>query len=128
MLVLKTKRQRFEQLAFSPDGKAIAVGGPLGAYVWPSPDGNRVAEEVDNANVGGLRFALDGRWLVTSTPRRGVQVLDLHSRAKHAILVGEFNAAPVAVSPCGTLLLTVSYDAKAVLAWRVDESSPPQRL
>src|SRR5262245_29460944 len=66
MLVLKTKRQKIEQLAFAPNGKGFAAVGTSGAFWWPtfSALAGRQLEE----NTWDIGFDPTGEHLVVSTP------------------------------------------------------------
>lgn len=70
----KPIQNRVDALAAAPDGRHIATGGWMDAYVWDSSDGRVVSPGLRHRNwVRALAFSPDGRTLMTAGGDRVVR-------------------------------------------------------
>ena len=119
-------------LAYSPDGKVLAVAAALGLKLWDPADGKELAtlagygdtDQESRDDVISIAFSPDGKWLAATDNRfRGqpsrLRLWDVAQRN----LVGEFEIGHnghVAFLPNGTMLVTDKNDSPAV-PWRLTE-------
>ncbi|MFI8530434.1 WD40 repeat domain-containing protein [Streptomyces aquilus] len=120
-------------LAFSPDGKKLAVGGVLyGAALWDvsDPVEPRPAErQLGLAMDPRLMFSPSGQTLVATTGRdTGIRVLDVADidfpRTLDVLKAGEADYS-VAFSPDGTILASGS-DTGEVTLWNLGRAGHPR--
>ena len=115
-------------LAFSPDGKLLAVGGYQEVLLWDLPTA-KLAKRIGGGQVGNfvhaLAFGKDGRSLVVAegTPHTSgaVRVFDLETGQPTLSFQEPKDVVyAVAVSPDGKLLAAGGVDA-AVRIWSIEE-------
>jgi WD40 repeat protein len=109
-----------EAVAFSPDGRLLAVGGQAGPIVlWDAATGKEVRalrghEKADNPYFFGFSaaFSRDGKWLITgSGEEKGAFVWDVATGVVVRRLQGHEGAVVgVALSPDGKTLATAGRD------------------
>ncbi|TWU28354.1 HEAT repeat domain-containing protein [Bythopirellula polymerisocia] len=121
-------------LAYSPDGKVLAVAAAMGLNLWDPVSGKELAtlagygnnDQQDREDVISIAFSPDGKWLaaadnvILGQPRRTQGRLRLWDSARREV-VGEFEIGfrgHVAFLPDGTLLVTDDNNSPAV-KWRV---------
>jgi WD40 repeat protein len=63
VLVLKTRRQKIEQVLFSPSGRGLAAIGNCGAFWWDDVQ-VRAATQIERENCFSAAFDLSGKFLV----------------------------------------------------------------
>jgi len=124
-------------LAYSPDGKYIALGGYRQVRVLDARDGRLLWTLNGHADaVRALVFSSDGSWLAAAggPPQRGgeIKIWNLPSGTLRASLYGHRDGFyALAVSPDNTLLASGSYD-KRILLWQVPATQadlkPPKLL
>jgi WD40 repeat protein len=122
MRVLKTAAGKVIDVAFSPDGRAVAAAvGGAGAFLWNLDSPALAPVRVSELGHwrGALSFSPDGRQLAWLTPI-GRTVYDRDARAvstEPAVPLGT-----VGLSPCGTRAVTLLGLPKYELAgWRLKE-------
>ena len=71
MLVLKARRQRIEEIVFSPDGLGLAAAGHSVLY-WPTLHTAREPQIFGSGGTWGMGFVAGGTHLVTSTGKEGL--------------------------------------------------------
>jgi WD40 repeat protein len=110
-------------LAFSPDGRTLAVAGRHRTSLWDLDRGTRTVLATPEVPFGSdaVAFAPDGRTLAVSAGAR-VVLWDLASRTRRASLPLPTGMAgslgPLAFSPDGGVLAAVG-DGEILLAWDV---------
>jgi WD40 repeat protein/transcriptional regulator with XRE-family HTH domain len=102
-------------VAFSPDGRTLATGGPSGARLWDVATGRQRGKTLDVPEVGpigvsSVAFSPDGRTLATGGPS-GARLWDVatgRQRGKTLDVpeVGPVGVSSVAFSPDGRTLAT----------------------
>ena len=108
-------------IAFSPDGKLLAVGGYEAVRLLDGSTGKVLATLTGQAGlVRSLAFRPDGKWLAAAgglSQRWGeVKIWDIATRRLLRTLRGHTDSIySVAFSPDGKLLATGSYDRLAIL-------------
>jgi WD40 repeat protein len=132
VLTTRPKGTKLTQLAFSPDGRALAVGSHAGVFLWPELAGP--AEVVGNPSSGmQVAFSPDKRTLFASgsgcVEDDAVFAVDLVSREVTRVPVGETYTLAFAVSPDGSRLVTAVKDigyAGVVACWEVGSYRKPR--
>lgn len=123
---------RGDTIAFSPDGRWLAVGcGNGSAVLWDTAAGKRVREFQHAAAVLGVTFSPDAQWLATGCANHDATIWEIKTgeqlkKFQHADAV-----TSVDFSLDGTLLATASKDgtaavwnvANGTLVWRVHHNS-----
>lgn len=109
-------------VAYSPDGKLLAVGGYREVRLL-DPQSGKVLHELDGAvgMVRSIAFSRDGKWLAAGgglCQRRGeIQLWDLQSDTLARTMQGDHDCIySVAFSPDGKLIASGSYD-KLIKLW-----------
>src|SRR6266849_7109941 len=76
--VLKGQPERIDGMAFSPDGKLLAVGGPGYAALWDlAVEKKQTLQEGQNSGVTCAAFSPDGKILAMGGSERTVLVWDV---------------------------------------------------
>jgi WD40 repeat protein len=131
--VLKKLGKRISALAFSPDGKLLAVGADGGAVMlWDVAAGQELATLQGKETVSGLAFSPDGKLLAAGdgrgrVPSYGVvHIWDVASRRLRASLPGHDNqVGDVAFSADGKTLASGGDDVRL---WEVASGKPRATL
>ncbi len=120
-------------LAFSPDGKRLAVGGYREVRILNVADGSEWARLEGHAEVvRGVAFSPDGKLLAAAggLPARSgeVKIWNLETREPvHTIQAHDDCIYAVAFSPDGNRVATGSYD-KLIYLWDVETGKQVKRL
>jgi WD40 repeat protein len=124
-------------VAFSPDGKRVALGTWNGAHVWNLATGKRVGPVMNpGRSVGSVAFSPDGKLVLMNGKDRGIVTPEAAGlwnpvtgkRVGPALLHPE-GVTAVAISPDGKTVLTGGSDNKARL-WRLHDpvAGAPERV
>lgn len=110
-------------LAFSPDGRLLAVGTASGTvYLWDMATGKLAATLLnpDSERVSSIAFSPDGKVLAVGSLTGQTELWDVASRRLVGTLVnpGSLGVSSVAFSPDGTTLAMADVDGKTYL-WDV---------
>jgi WD40 repeat protein len=121
-------KDRANTVAFSPDGKLLAVGSSLGVYFYNPQTGGEVRFIPTQTWVRSLAFSPDGETLVTGSYDPLVRLW----RVSDGSLLYEFTGhtawvRSVAYSPDGKLLATAS-DDNTVRLWSISDKASLKTL
>lgn len=118
-ILLNDTNIRFRTLAFSPDGKLLAVGTAAnGVTLWNVTNGKKIATlgNADNSGVLSLAFSPDSGTLATGDTYSRVKLWDVASQTEIATLSGHTSIVlGLAFSPDGRLLASGSGDGSLKL-------------
>jgi len=117
---LALKRAKVQSLAFSPDGKVLALGRHDGTIVLVDPatgkEQGRLAGHTEI--VKSLAFSPDGKTLVSGSQDKTIRLWDVAARREKAVLKGHEGAPTcVAFSPDGKVLASAGGPDKTVRLW-----------
>ncbi|MFD8994027.1 nSTAND1 domain-containing NTPase [Streptomyces abikoensis] len=118
-------RRTPRQVAFSPDGRTLAIGDANGVVsLWNARDRRLVATLAGPAEaVTGLAFSPDGRTLAGAGADGAVRLWNVASRRTEATLTGHTRAVlALAFSPDGRFLATTGEDRTTRL-WKTESWS-----
>jgi WD40 repeat protein len=113
-----------EQVAFSPDGKLLAVGGSLGVWLYSIPDLKEVEFFESLEWVESVTFTPDGRALLVTTEHTASLWRKKGIKWEYFICIGIGSyLPPPAFSPDGHWLATANRDPEGIIIWdmTVDE-------
>ena len=107
--------QKPESIAFSPDGRLLAIGGGLRvAELWNPLSGKLLHALSHEGGVPALAFSSDGSLLATGSEDGATRVWDARTGARLLILVGPIGSIDsVAFSSSGRFLIAGSSDRTA---------------
>jgi hypothetical protein len=108
-------------VAFSPDNKTMASGGPKNSVmIWDSNSNKALAELVGhNGAINGLAYSRDGRFLASASSDKTVMLWDISSFQRLKTFTGhKYDVASVAFSPDSSKIISASNDKTAII-WDV---------
>jgi uncharacterized protein YjiK len=116
------------EVAYSPDGKLLAVATSIGIYFY---DTNTLAEVriiESNSSLTSVAFSPDGSLLASGSDDEAVILWHLSDGSQMRRLAGHTNwVSSVAFSPDGDMLASGSGDGTVIL-WRVSDGSQLRTL
>ena len=88
-------------LAYSPDGKRLAIGDHQGGLrIWDAESGKQISNLLGHSDlISDIRFMSDGNHLITSSFDTQVILWDLQQGRRELEFVHELAVAHVIVSP-----------------------------
>ena len=99
------------EIAFSPDGRLLAVASSIGVYLYAAADLREVRFLPTDSPVPSVAFSPDGRALASASDDRTIRLWDAASGALLRTLAGHTSwVRSVAFSPDGRLLASGSED------------------
>jgi WD40 repeat protein len=118
-LVARLGKGRVGQVAFSPDGRWLAVGSSVGVYVYEAATLREARRFETDAPAPVVAFSPDGRLLASGSGDKTVIVWDVGTGERVRTLEGHTDwVHSVAFSPDGRLLASGSLD-QTVIVWDV---------
>jgi WD40 repeat protein len=123
LLTMPLSGERAAAVAYSPDGKYLAIGmagGP--ASVWQVASGQKLFDLPDHtATVVDIAFSPDGTHIATTSTDRTVKVWDA-TTGQLQLTLPDHNpfANALAFSPDGTRLITASDGFGGIRVWALD--------
>lgn len=117
---LRRTVQGFGHLAFSSDGRTLAVGDSTTVRLWSAETGDeQLSLPVRATWIRALAFSRDGQYLAIAGDDAEIEVWDLYRRKACRTLAGPVEGVEtIAFSPDGRLLATGGRD-RAVRLWDV---------
>jgi hypothetical protein len=100
------------EIAFSPDGRLLAVASSIGVYLYAAADLREVRFLPTDSPVRSVAFSPDGRALASGSTDNTIRLWDAASGALLRTLAG----SSVAFSPDGRLLASAS-DDRTIRLW-----------
>lgn len=135
-LVLQTPETYHDSLAFSPDGRWLAVGGVVGSvYVWDlhhsDPAATRQELSGHTGGVQGVCFDDTGHWMATASTDRTVRLWDFsgdRSGASCIVFRPQCSSlSDVAIAGDGSLLAAGDSEGRVFL-WSLDRGQAAAEL
>jgi len=106
----------YNKIAFSPNGKTLAVGDENGAVtLWNAATSQRIAAVSENSPVNGVAFSPDGSSVAVGRQDGGVALWDIADGKQTAVLGGDSRVFSVAFSPDGSTLAVGGYNGTVTL-------------
>ena len=122
---------RLQNIAFSPDGKYVAVPFRYGIGLLDAQTGQHraVLQTSDRYSfISTVAFSADGRYLVSGSQDKLVRIWDMRSLRERSKLTGhQSGICVVAISPNGQLAASASFDNK-VKIWDVKRAQEVKTL
>ncbi len=112
------------QIAYSPDGSRLAVGGGIGIWVYDARSGREVALIGGHtSSVNSIAYSPDGNTIATGSWDTTVRLWDAHTATLINTLTGHTSPVySVAYSPDGNTIATGSWDT-TVRLWDTDTAT-----
>lgn len=120
-------------VAFSPDGKALAVGSTEGVvYLLDAATGQLIHQLRGHTNwivIRGLAFAPDGKTLYSAGLDATVRIWDVERGVQTGMLdVHRLDIFGIAISPNGERLASVSDQEGRMIVWDLTQQRPDMNL
>ncbi len=127
--LLKTESTDAKCLAFSPDGKTVAVGAGPSVAFFDAHKGKKLAEwEAHSAGVLAVAFSPDGQTLVTAGDDDHLSLWDpATGKERDRLDLHEKGASVLAFSPDGKYL-AAGGEAGELTVWRMSDEDERRRL
>lgn len=120
--ILGDQKRLSISVAFSPNGKTIAIPNDYGVQLWNVNTGQQRDGITGHINAGGegITFSPDGKTIAFGDDERNVQLWDVNTTQPKMVLAGHTGRVrSIAFSPDGNTIASGSYDKTAKL-WDVN--------
>ena len=116
-------------IAYSPDGKYLAVGSSDGTIkVWLMPDGKLISKSKDSSDIRAIRYSSDGKYIVSGNDNKTIKLWSMPDGKLMKAFVGHGNIIwDIDLSQDGKYLVSGG-DDKTIKLWSMPDGEQTQAI